>query len=1778
MKKFIKKSVSVILTVVLLATAYPFAVTSFAVESEESEFFNLIDSNNPALESAISAGETTGDWTQAKSELLNHYKNKFSELSWIKPNTTTNGSQVTIARDMLNIYESYLTEANISTGSTRVDIPLTGVKNYYVLTTYKHSEDSGIVIGSKESGKAPELVVKCTDGTSYTIPATADTYIRATGKNVTTGNAVSYSTTAWGVNNPNELWVMHQSDVQNQMPYSNNEMRTYLFFDTSALQGKKISSVNLSVYAHVQNVSGSGLSCSDTTLPLVIMESYHKTWEENTLTWKSIADVNGIGHYSWNGLGGIVWNEDLYGKAYANLHVPSEFINANSRFEEISSLCQTGEYTKAKDVLMRFADQTYSAMESGDGFPYRRDIEPANRALELPYIYRQLLINDCFTPEENYAFLRWVYQNSVYIVFEKSMQIFTDGDLTPNQSTDYYKNNRGAWHICGFFNCFIFFDEFTEAAEWEEIYLRRLELIENSIINEDGSYKEITLGYPTSVVTWFTGMLYIMDMTGYQSPTTEVFKAKLVAMSKYLMYCSNPGGILPRYGDGSGGNVKTTLKNIIDNVAEDDSEDMQNIIWYLSNGERGREPKKTAIYKDAKLVTDRTGWGSDDKMIFMNAKSGGSHTHKDALSLLMSAYGRELLTDTGTTTYDSHAEEFQFQRMTSRSHNTIEVDSTAQRVTGFPETAFDAGSDNINIYSNDSVSTIRAYTTSNKNATHYRNVTFLKSYGGLLLVSDSVKPTDSNTHTYTQNWHSAVNSNPTVTTKIGGFSDNVWGYTNFVNGANVMIAQATPYNDVNSGINASIQNGYDEKSSTGTTQYFEFKQSGTGNASYNTAILPYRENTNGIRTVKLTTNVKDSVASSFRIQFFKDSKLSAVNDEIVYYNSFEDTPSERTLQRRTDSDGYRQYFTTNATNSAYHVQNSEKIDMLSLSNGTSLECFMSQQANASAEDSIMLGRIKTSANVTDLYAEYDNGVVKIESSDTGIIQRTTSAQISFEQMNEITSVTLNGVELENGVNYRIENGVIILFSECLFFDFKNDDAAADRYSQSSYGSAQINYDTSGWAVNTNRNGTLSFSGENEGTMSHPVIVGSGYSGFDNSYVQTSANGSLGQGAQSLAFDISTAEIVQVRLKFKNCVSTSNTNATVIFANEFSGNDFVWKYCQTKNFTFTDGEYLVLNIPVTDAVRLLGKVVVFRIVLNNFAQASQSTESYVDYDYIYIGPEVNAPGGEYETVSFYDGDELYDTKAVSYGKTYGSLPEISKEGYDFIGWYTQPNGGKLIKENSTVSSSSDHSLYAMWQAKDYRVIFDNEFDFDEWVRIWKNTYPNAGNGGEDGIRRGTCELNMQDRSLTLTASSDDAYTITYGKQTDYYTMKLEGGQKYVLSFNVESKNESNFKIIPYLFYYSENATTYDGGNSSAQYEISPQKGIFTMEFSVPQGKEYVGIRFGLLSAKTGVKISNIVVKRQEIFADGSYIAGVNLAGVDKYDSKGAYASGYYATYTSGTDSYIEKGLDNSVQQKTYGSMYGEMPEPSVNNYHFLGWYTEPDGGVKVTESSVMQSAETQHLYSHWGSYVLKSDVATVDTESKLIWGFPHNSTSLDGLVTLEDESCMLTYSTDIIRTGTVVDVIKDGEVYESYTAVLFGDVNSDGWYDGQDAVLVTCIMNGMLTKEGIGEAAYMAADCNHDGAIDIKDVTLLRKAGVLLGDINQNLSAEEMAETASYIEYASLIEQGIVLEDDTVDEDVSNEVIDDATDTEFDIVAFIEKIIKEIIIFVQKIFNINLLTN
>lgn len=51
---------------------------------------------------------------------------------------------------------------------------------------------------------------------------------------------------------------------------------------------------------------------------------------------------------------------------------------------------------------------------------------------------------------------------------------------------------------------------------------------------------------------------------------------------------------------------------------------------------------------------------------------------------------------------------------------------------------------------------------------------------------------------------------------------------------------------------------------------------------------------------------------------------------------------------------------------------------------------------------------------------------------------------------------------------------------------------------------------------------------------------------------------------------------------------------------------------------------------------------------------------------------------------------------SVDEAYGTLPDPIREGYTFLGWYTEPEGGSRIKDTTKHSQASDGVLYAHWE--------------------------------------------------------------------------------------------------------------------------------------------------------------------------------------------------------------------------------------------------------------------------------------------------------------------------------------------------------------------------------------------------------------------------------------------------------------------------------------------------
>ena len=72
-----------------------------------------------------------------------------------------------------------------------------------------------------------------------------------------------------------------------------------------------------------------------------------------------------------------------------------------------------------------------------------------------------------------------------------------------------------------------------------------------------------------------------------------------------------------------------------------------------------------------------------------------------------------------------------------------------------------------------------------------------------------------------------------------------------------------------------------------------------------------------------------------------------------------------------------------------------------------------------------------------------------------------------------------------------------------------------------------------------------------------------------------------------------------------------------------------------------------------------------------------------------------------------GNNSITTKTVVYNTEYGDLPEPSRDGYSFEGWYTEAEGINRINSNQNVMISLDHTLYAKWLCMFTYIISNNE---------------------------------------------------------------------------------------------------------------------------------------------------------------------------------------------------------------------------------------------------------------------------------------------------------------------------------------------------------------------------------------------------------------------------------------------------------------------------------------
>ena len=325
-----------------------------------------------------------------------------------------------------------------------------------------------------------------------------------------------------------------------------------------------------------------------------------------------------------------------------------------------------------------------------------------------------------------------------------------------------YPTASGNWvtiEQSGLYTDGVLFPELNESADWRSYSSQRLYVEQTNLFYPDGAEMELTPSYHNGALANILDLYTVADMEGRAGELPANYTSNMENAYAYFMWLLAPDGTLPQFNDSiypvNGVPILQTGNSIFTNRTD--------FLYAASRGTNGTPPAETShSFPYAGYNVMRSGWGPNDNYCcFAAGPLGLFHQHQDGLNIVLWAWGRELLFDSGGGNYTTSL--WRSYGISSPSHNTIMVDGAEQ--VGGDGTADYSDPDYVSqgprnmrwesSFTHDFAAGTynRGYATyANRPATHTRRVLFIKP--DIYLVADTLIPTNNIvSHSYEARWH-----------------------------------------------------------------------------------------------------------------------------------------------------------------------------------------------------------------------------------------------------------------------------------------------------------------------------------------------------------------------------------------------------------------------------------------------------------------------------------------------------------------------------------------------------------------------------------------------------------------------------------------------------------------------------------------------------------------------------------------------------------------------------------------------------------------------------------------------------------------------------------------------------------------------------------------------------------------------------------------------------------------------------------------------------------------
>ena len=313
----------------------------------------------------------------------------------------------------------------------------------------------------------------------------------------------------------------------------------------------------------------------------------------------------------------------------------------------------------------------------------------------------------------------------------------------------------------------------------------------------------------------------------------------------------------------------------------------------------------------------------------------------------------------------------------------------------------------------------------------------------------------------------------------------------------------------------------------------------------------------------------------------------------------------------------------------------------------------------------------------------------------------------------------------------------------------------------------------------------------------------------------------------------------------------------------------------------------------------------------------------------------------------------------YGKTLASLPtffsasNLYSNSMSYSG-STVTIGTTTVKTTTVPQFDGDTTAYEWVAAVNDTSLTMVNFYFIDQNKIYFD--PNDGSSGVNLLTQPTTYKSGNNfYSPTFTSSPGNGVTATFDQTDSTFTFNgtPTTGAEY-FRFPIAGKLKANTNYT-YRVVYVSGSKTLDGGTLTLTLDICDKNGNRCYKAS---GENYSD-RFVF------DQTANQETTSRTLAPDAYQAANAEFVQVFTYSP--SYGTVRYNNYKVKIE-LVESGSANQTYspnaiQQFYGRSIGTMPVPVRDNYRFLGWFTAPDGGDRVTASSLMGSTD-RTVYAHW----------------------------------------------------------------------------------------------------------------------------------------------------------------------------------------------------------------------